>query len=321
MVDQPSGGEADDQPLVEEADPDAAFAALTSDRRVAILRALWDADGPLSFSALREAVGRPDSGQFNYHLDRLVGRFATRTDAGYELTQAGMHLYGALQAGAYTAAGAVGPVTLAEPCPTCGGDRTFRYDAERVRVACGDCGLGHTFGVPPAALAAYDRAEVPAVAGRFLRTSVRRLNAGFCPYCDGQVRARVRTIEGPDLTNDGSDDGHEVEGEGERGDGASVPAEDLSDLPLVEYRCRGCGSAPTLGLTLALLDHPAVVSFHYHRGRDATDGSVWRFAGVDPDSQRVRSRDPFRAAVTYGADGDSLTLVVDDALDVVAVEE
>jgi hypothetical protein len=287
---------------------------LTSELRVAILRALWDADGPLTFSALREAVGSPDSGGFNYHLDRLVDRFATRTDAGYELTQAGMHLYGALQAGAYTATDAVGPVTLDAACPTCGGDRTFRYDAERVRVGCDDCGLGHTFGVPPAALAAYDRASVPAVAGRFLRTSVRRLNGGFCPYCEGQVRVCVRSVEGPDVGS-----GRDVDGR-EGDDGSPGPVEDLSAVPLVEYRCRGCGSAPTLGLTLALLDHPAVVSFHYGRGVDVTDGSVWRFAGVDPDRQRVRGRDPFRAAVTYGADGDSLTLVVDDGLDVVAVK-
>lgn len=70
------------------------FEMLGSNTRLAILLALWQAQDPspppseqsdpdVSFSALRERVGIRDSGQFNYHLDKLVGTFVEQTDAGY----------------------------------------------------------------------------------------------------------------------------------------------------------------------------------------------------------------------------------------------
>lgn len=58
-----------------------AFALLGDETRVAMIEALVDEsrtslDNPrLSVSDLRERIGRPDSGQFNYHLDKLVGHF------------------------------------------------------------------------------------------------------------------------------------------------------------------------------------------------------------------------------------------------------
>ena len=52
----------DETRLVETADPEEAFAALSDGTRVEILRVLWDADDPLPFSELREAVGVWDLG-------------------------------------------------------------------------------------------------------------------------------------------------------------------------------------------------------------------------------------------------------------------
>ena len=57
-----------------------AFTALSDATRIGILRTLWDAeDHEATFTELREAVGMRDSGQFNYHLDKLTGRFVTTT--------------------------------------------------------------------------------------------------------------------------------------------------------------------------------------------------------------------------------------------------
>lgn len=113
--------------FVEQADPDEVFTALSDGNRVAILQALWDAEGNrASFSEIREAVGMRDSGRFNYHLDGLVGRLVRRTDEGYELTQSGVHHNGSFEAGAYTTAASLEPITLEDPCSTCGGTRRFR---------------------------------------------------------------------------------------------------------------------------------------------------------------------------------------------------
>lgn len=63
--------------------PADAFAALSDSNRVAILEALWEADGhEASFSDLRSAVGMRDSGQFNYHLGKLTDQFVRQTDDG-----------------------------------------------------------------------------------------------------------------------------------------------------------------------------------------------------------------------------------------------
>ncbi len=74
-----------------------AFEILGNETRLAILFALWEAMDPgsplsepsdpaVSFSDLKERVGIRDSGQFNYHLDKLVGPFVDQSEEGYTLT-------------------------------------------------------------------------------------------------------------------------------------------------------------------------------------------------------------------------------------------
>jgi len=74
------------------------FTLLSDDGRPEILRALWTADELVALSDLQEATGIRDSGRF-YHLDRLVGKFVHKTPDGYELTQAGEEINGAIEAG------------------------------------------------------------------------------------------------------------------------------------------------------------------------------------------------------------------------------
>ncbi|MEZ3115944.1 ArsR/SmtB family transcription factor [Halobaculum sp. MBLA0147] len=126
-------------------DPDeyaAAFAALSDPNRVAVLRALWDADGhEATFSELRHAVGMRDSGQFNYHLGKLCDTFVRQTEAGtYELRMAGLYTVGSLLAGTYTDDRTVGPRPAGESCPECGAEATFEYDGDWFRLYCTACG-------------------------------------------------------------------------------------------------------------------------------------------------------------------------------------
>lgn len=83
------------------ASPEEAFALLGNETRIAIVDALGDADGSLSFSDLRSAVGVRDSGLFNYHLSKLLGAFVERTDDGYELSEAGVHAYESILDGSF----------------------------------------------------------------------------------------------------------------------------------------------------------------------------------------------------------------------------
>jgi hypothetical protein len=68
-----------------------AFEALSDPTRAAILGALYDADGRLSYSAVADAADVEDNGRLNYHLRELDG-LVDRTDAGYALSDRGHRL-------------------------------------------------------------------------------------------------------------------------------------------------------------------------------------------------------------------------------------
>jgi len=288
--------------LTDSVDPAAAFAALSDDTRVDILRALWAADDHrLGFAALREAAGVADSGQFNYHLDKLVGRFVRKTDDRYELTPAGMHVNGAVTAGAYTMDGEMDPVELDDTCPACGGARTFRYEAETAVIECPDCAVSLAATVPPGVFVDYDREDAPRVAARYFRTIVGQVTNGFCAYCDGPVDPTVATIA--TLADDDE-----------------VPPEAPTDLPLVRYDCQRCAGEVTSDLGSAFVEHPAVAGFHYEHGVDVRERPFYRFAALTADRAALRERDPVRASVTYAVGDAELTLVVDETGEVRDVE-
>lgn len=299
-----------DPDFVEETDPQEVFALLANDIRVGILQALWEIDdGAATFSELREAVGTDDSGQFNYHLGKLVDRFVARTDDGYALTHEGQLINGSIAAGTYTMAGEIDPITLEEACPTCGGTRTLHYDGEQATVECDSCPVTGGFVLPPGVLAGYDRETIPTVASRYLRTSFHGIDSGFCLYCEGRVRSSIGSI--PDVFDTPLEEIDDV---------PESLAATVEEVPWVRYECERCGTAPTASLDLVFLDHPAVAGFYYDRGIDVTGRSIWEIGVPDPNRSEIVEREPFRARVTYRVEGDAVTLTVDDRLDVVGVD-
>lgn len=293
--------------FVEQTEPEAVFTLLSDDNRVDILRALWDSGRVLTFSELHDAVDIRDSGQFNYHLNKLVGQFVDRTEEGYKLTVAGQKINGAIEAGSYTTSGQMEPISFDSPCPTCGGNRTFTYEDEQARVDCDSCDVSANFPLPPSAFAGRDREEIPHVAGQYLRKLIDRLDAGFCSLCDGPVEKTVCTLDTATSQQLPSEYTEEVVG----------PPQ---DIPIVQYQCHQCGLEPVSGLTVTLLSHPAVTGFYYEHGIDIRDRSIWEFTTIGPEHEQVRSRDPFRASVTFSTGDTDRTLVVDERLNVVETE-
>lgn len=99
--------------------PADALSVLGDETRIAILRALAEAEGPLTFTDLRERVGIRDTGRFNYHLTKLCEHFVRDTRDGYELGHAGSRVIAA--AGVETEA--VVEPQASDPdgeCPVCG---------------------------------------------------------------------------------------------------------------------------------------------------------------------------------------------------------
>ena len=291
----------DDEHIVEAVEPEAAFAALADGSRLDILHALYEADGQTAtFSELRDAVGMADSGKFNYHLGKLRGRFVRKAADGYELRSAGRNVVGALLSGAYTMAGSIEPIVLEDPCPACAGELTFDYADERVRIECDACPFRSAFPVPPGAFADHPVERFPWVADRYVRTLLTQSRSGFCSQCYGRVEPSLRPFDELAWLD-------------------SRP--DFGDVVAVVYDCERCGMSTQINLATIMLDHPEVSAFHHEFGVDVRDVPIWRMGGVEGEPQSALLDDDAGAArVTYAADGDRLTLTVDERLEVVGVE-
>lgn len=272
-----------------EFDAAEAFALLGDETRVAILEALaGSAEDPQSFAQLRERVGVEDSGRFNYHLGKLVGRFVEKDDDGYRLTFAGSRVVGAVYEGTYAEGDDIEPIPLDADCPDCGGTLELRYADERVTIACVDCEESVSeFGFPPGAIADREPETLPSVLTSHTMTMLERLHAGLCTNCSGRVPPAFESRE---------------------------------EGIVVEFACDRCHATATTSLSSVLLTEPAVVAFHYDHGVDVRRTSPWTLPWlVESDAEQV-SASPARYAVSGTLDGEVLRVVVDDRLDVVETE-
>ena len=287
-----------DVSAVADSGSEQAFSLLADETRLAILQVLADSPAePLSFSQLRERVGVTDSGRFNYHLGKLTGRFVKKSDAGYEIRLAGWTVVGAILAGAYTRGDDVGPVPVEHPCPACDGQVEATYADERVRVRCADCDKTILdAGLPPGVLEGYDDEELPEVADRYVRSLFSQARNGFCVSCQGRMESRLVTNRDELGVDTVCEEAHAV------------------------YSCTRCKEELKGGIGMAYLDHPAVVSFYYDHGVDLSEPNLWGTAWHDKPTLTVVSEDPLRATVDFELDGDTLTLTIDEELDVHAVE-
>ncbi|MEM4780484.1 MAG: helix-turn-helix domain-containing protein [Halalkalicoccus sp.] len=292
--------------FVQQVEPEKVFAALADETRLAILQTLWESNvETVSFSELRRTVGMRDPGQFNYHLGKLVGRFVTRTDEGYRLTQAGKHVNGAIGSGMYTVQGAIDSIELDHSCRVSGERLLLRYEYETLRIKCDgcpSCPSGWEAPIPPAVFAEYDRDEIPAVVSRYLRTISQHAINGFCPYCNGQMEPSVRGPEAIDMDPVSSEELSEIPGNSPR------------DHPEVRFDCQRCGAGAKLALDHALLlSDPAVVSFHHENGIVLREQPVWEFSELSPERVEIEHRNPIRVGVTFRVDGSVITVLVDEA--------
>jgi hypothetical protein len=302
--------------------PSAAFALLGNETRVSILEALWEARGeagtPIPFSALFDRVDYDDSGNFNYHLDRLVGHFVRRVDGGYELRSAGEHVVRAVLAGAITSDPSFGPTEIDAHCPYCGATVEAWYEDETFTARCTVCpgavgtGSEHPPGtflryeVPPAALRGRTPAEVLSAAHVLYDAKLTAFLEGVCPEC-GAVADRSMDVC-PD---------HDVSGDG------SCAACGSRHEVWVDAVCRNCRYARRFVAWFAVATTPAVVSFFHEHGapwnRVPFAKLTWENAHyVDAISESLDSTDPLRVRVTIDLE-DTLEVVIDEDLAVVDV--
>lgn len=279
------------------ADSADAFATLADPTRLAIIEALAEAnretpDEPgLSFSELHDRVGIEDSGQFNYHLDKLVGRFVERTEDGYKLSYAGIRVSGAIFSGFYADPETIDAGELG-PCPACGDTIEVAYEAGLLEVGCPN---GHTFAdlVPPRAFEGRDiEAVVEAVATAAIGR-IRQAQRGACPLCFGPVEwSVIKPSAGADA----------------------------SMAVAIQGQCRTCGVPFAAPPGAFVLWDPAVQARLYDRGIAIWEDPVrWIIAGMD---WRVESADPDagRTSVSGDLPGCSVSATLNERGEVVDVD-
>lgn len=302
--------------------PSAAFGLLGNETRVSILEALWDAQAedetPVPFSALFARVDYDDSGNFNYHLDRLVGHFVRRVEGGYELRSAGQHVVRAVLAGAMTSDPSFEPTEIDANCPYCGATVEAWYEDERFTARCTACpgavgtGSEHPPGtflryeVPPAALRGRTPEEVLAAAHVLYDAKLTALLEGVCPECGAVADRSIDVCPDHDASEDDACEAcgsrHEV---------------------WIDAVCRNCRYARRFVAWFAVATTPAVVSFLHDHGapwdRVPFAKLTWENAHyVDAITESVASTDPLRVRVTVDLDA-TLEVVFDEALAVVDV--
>jgi DNA-directed RNA polymerase subunit RPC12/RpoP len=277
-------------------EPQDAFALVSHELRFDILQALWDAsDEALTFSQLRAAVGNPDVGNFNYHLQQLLGPFVVKHENEdspcYELTIAASYVLGAIESGSYHRTERVGPTSVEGSCPECRGDIEAIYEENLARIRCLACELRLlTVPLPAGAVAAYDAADLPNLLDRWVRKTNRAIRAHICPVCSGRIDGRL-----------------------------TEEADRSTERIMTSYTCRRCEQTFTGQVATWLVEQPALVQFAIDHGVDTREWQVWSGDWQRSIDVERLQREPLEVAVRVHIDEETLELVVDETVEVIDV--
>jgi hypothetical protein len=297
-----------------------AFGMLGDATRVDILRVLGDADGPLAFSTIYDRVDVDDSGQFNYHLDTLVGHFVRKTDDGYRLARPGRRVVEAVFAGTVTGEARLPRTPVDETCEYCGSTLTVEWRAGSVELYCTGCAgrYARTHGgkprghdadrgylgrllLPPAGLADRDADGVLDAAWTWTAGEAAALAGGICPRCSATVDRTVLVCRD------------------HRADAGQCPNCDSNHAVGVRFDCSNCILQTGGSAVLALATQTDLLAFLTDHGLNplAPDAIGRLNETYQSYEEELLAVDPLDARLSFTADGDSLTLRVDEDLAVV----
>lgn len=304
-----------------------AFTLLANETRLAILLALWEAGelreigwAPVPFSELRERVGMPDSGQFNYHLGELEGEFVERIDDGYKLNPTGDNVVMAI-IGAIGFEEAAFPATEIDlECPICGAPTAIAYQDTRLYHLCTECDGNYDLDDYPAGmLANWESISDAALKDRTARAihsaaslkgyhSYALAAAGVCQNCGGQIDNSLELCENHDPAPGG------LCPECDRGD-------EVASLGV----CGVCKFKLLGPVANAALHHPAVIAFYWEHGlelgHDPHDTGRLSTNKRRNTDEELLSRNPPRVRVTFNHQGDEIELIYDEEMNVIEVNE
>jgi hypothetical protein len=262
---------------------DSALDLLTNETRFDILRALAtqrfdesDATG-MTFTDLFEAVETDDSGNFNYHLKRLLDRLVTKEGGYYRLTHGGVQLFSSLQATTY-APGYEDAIPLDQSCPRCEKDIRATYREGYLDIGCDDHLLLETY-VHPTWIRSLPPEEFLRRVSVILHHQIEEIVTGFCPLCHGSLGYELRT--------------------------------DAEPYPIqYYYPCTQCGTELRLRPQQTVLNHATVEAFYRERGVELRETPPWRLYETYGET-RVVSEAPPHVEFDLDVQGETAALTVD----------
>ena len=294
------------------------FGVLGHETRLAIILVLWETKIPgvplteqaMPFTELRERVGTRDSGQFNYHLDKLLGPFVERTTAGYVLTERAEQILHGVMAGTFTDASSFENEPIDARCEVCGGPVVIDYRDGIMTERCTSCpglwvdqtanrpGLLSRSFLPPVGLANRTPQAFHRLGNTWNRHRYLSMIDGVCPACAGTVSSTVERCENHDVV-----EGAVCERCGSRFAGRSL------------FVCDVCKLDLWVPAWFAILAEMAVTTYLFEHGIDwaarlddstsmvVRDAIVW---------EKVLSDDPVELEYRLVLDGDRLEVTLDD---------
>ncbi|MFB6301226.1 MAG: winged helix-turn-helix domain-containing protein [Halobacteriales archaeon] len=302
--------------------PDTAFTVLGNETRIGILQTLGEADDPMSFSELREQVGMADSGQFNYHLDKLVDHFVQKDENGYRLTPAGRRIIKAVLSGAIDESPVLELTEIDQSCHYCGASIEIGFQSDQVIKYCTECEGKHgdpivpeneevlaesgflgALPMPPAGIQGRTAEEVYEAAWTWANLDFLAEASGICPECSARLDRSVSVCE-EHATDNGLCDS-------------------CGGRHAVKFHaaCTNCiHEMPRGPAVMGLVSNTDLLAFL--ADHDLNPVSPESDAIVDVDQvhmgydEEVLSTDPFRARFTFRIDDDTLTLTVGAGLTV-----
>lgn len=271
-------------------DPEA-FSLLGDETRLRILFALHDpaVETPIEFSNLYERIDAEFTSGFNYHLDKLVPKFVSKTADGYDLTTYGGRVARAVAAGTFADQRELDWFDVDGECVVCG-DSTLRasYEEERFLIECAACEeLIVAIETPPNLVRNEGPAElvdaVDAWMHHWMRMCLGLARSGICDYCGGDVESSL--VE--DVSN-----------------------YDRIDI-LFRFECTDCGEIRRATVGSVASQHPDVREFHASHGLTLRNRRYWTVDHWLTDNNvTITSRNPWRFEVTFDVDGDDCVVTV-----------
>lgn len=310
--------------------PDEAFGVLGNETRVQILQALGEADGPVSFTALRDQVGVSQGRNFNYHLEKVVGHFVSKQPEGYVLRQPGRRVVQAVLSGAVTDDPELACTRIDEECWWCGAPIVVSFHQERLDLYCTRCegtygdvdvrwpnpsaardaetpvdaGFLGTLFLPAAGIENRTPADAYRVAMSREMLDYMAVSLGVCPRCAGEVDTAASVCKDHDTV-----------------DGLCEQCGNRKSVHL-HVRCENCIYESQVTFVYAFYADTEFVAFLTDHGISPFSidpgGSPMRVTG--PCEEDIRSTDPFCAEFSFAIDDETLTLTVDEDFDVVDCE-